>query len=233
MLDEVPAPRLQRPHVAGEVAGVDVGGLAELGAPRRASRGSAGLEVAVGAERRDRPAPTRSGRRRARRARTGRRTGRRWWPARRSRTARRAPGGGRRRWPAARRPGRRSRRPSRPSGRSVDVEDVGQLGLEPAAHRRAAVDVPVRAEQPPHLPGLRLRQAGRADPERVQPDPAGVQQPGHVVVGGDEQRGRIGERLVVEQQPGVDVAVRGDDRQLPNGVVQPSRDRADAGVGGK
>ena len=59
-----------------------------------------------------------------------------------------------------------------------------------------------------------------SDAERVERDADGVQQPRHVVVGRDEQRGGIAERLVVEQQPRVDVAVRRDHRQLAHRVVQ-------------
>ena len=50
------------------------------------------------------------------------------------------------------------------------VEDLGQGGLEPVARRSAAEQVPVRAEQVPDPPGLRL---GRARPGRRPGRPAG------------------------------------------------------------
>ncbi len=52
-----------------------------------------------------------------------------------------------------------------------------------------------------------------ADAERLERHPAGVEQPRDVVVGRDEQRRRVGERAVVEQQARVDVPVGRDDRQ--------------------
>jgi hypothetical protein len=51
------------------------------------------------------------------------------------------------------------------------------------------------------------------------------------VVRGDEQRGRIRERVVVEQQPRVDVAVRRDHRRLAYRLVEPAGDRTRVGVG--
>ena len=84
----------------------------------------------------------------------------------------------------------------------------------------------MRAQDPPHVPGLLFGQRPAAHAELVESDPVGVQQPGHVMVGGHEQPRRVGEWRVVEQQPGVDVAVRGDDRQLPHRVVQVAGDRA-------
>ena len=78
-----------------------------------------------------------------------------------------------------------------------DAEDPGQLGLEPEAHRRAPEQVPAFAQQPPRRPRRGFGERARPDPEGVEPDPVGVQQPGHVVVGRHEQRRRVGERLIV------------------------------------
>ena len=50
------------------------------------------------------------------------------------------------------------------------------------------------------------------------------------MVGYDEQPGRVGERLVLGQQPGVDVPVRGDDRLLRGERVQLARQGAQAGL---
>ncbi len=101
--------------------------------------------------------------------------------------------GGRRR-----RPRRRPRRcrPARPPASTAPA----CRGTRPSARTAAATAVA----------GRRLGQRPCADAELVQRDAAGVQQPGHVVVGRDEQRRRVGERLVVEQQARVDVPVRGD-----------------------
>jgi hypothetical protein len=46
------------------------------------------------------------------------------------------------------------------------------------------------------------------------------------MVSSDEQRGGIAERLVVEQQPRIDVPVRRHDRQVADGVIQAPRDGA-------
>ena len=226
--DEVPAARLQRPHETREVAGVEVSGLAQLG-HRVHPAAPAGLEIAIRAERRDDP---------ARPGRVGGECGVRGQVAAgvvRGRQDRdpeplveraRAIGVGGQPLgdPVVDRVRRLGRR------HQVHLEDVRELCLEPPPHRRAAVDVPVRAQQPPHLPGLRLVQRAAAHTERVQPDPAGMQQPGDVVVRSDEQRGRIQERLVVEQQPRIDVPVRGDDRLVLHGLVEPPGDRADARI---
>ena len=99
--DEVPAALLQRAHVAGVVAGVDLRRLTEPGDRVRASPAARARGSDRAGTSGSRAAPT-SGRRPARRARPGRRTGRRWWRAPRCGTARTAPAGGRR--PAARRP---------------------------------------------------------------------------------------------------------------------------------
>ena len=161
--------------------------------PRRAAPtasaqpGAAGLQVAVGPEGRERRGRRSRGPRPARRARPGRRTGRRWWPAPRCRTARTARAGGRRPWRAARRPGRRSRPRSAPTAGRSTSKISASVGLEPVARRRAAEQVPVRAQRPPDLAGLRLgRGRSRPDAEVGERDAAGVQQAGDVVVGRDE-----------------------------------------------
>ena len=228
VLDEVPPARLQRPHVARVVASVDVRGLAQL-RHRVRPPGLARLEVAVRAEGRDDPPrPGRVGRERGVRG----------------QVVARVVGGGQHRdlEPLIERPrpigvgrqplgqlvvdrvGRRRRRAH------PDVEDVAQLRLQPVAHRCAAVGIPVRTQQPPHLPGLLLGQRTTAHAELVEPNSVGMQQPGHVVVRGHEQRGRVGERRVVEQQSRVDVTMRRDDRQLAHRVVEPAGDRAHSGL---
>jgi hypothetical protein len=114
-----------------------------------------------------------------------------------------------------------------------DAEDLGELRLEPEPDRRPAVRGPVRAQQPPCGARVLLGQRTLADPERIDRDARRVQHPGDVVVRRDEQRCRVAERGVGEQDPGIDVPVRGDDRQLPHRVVEPPRDGADARIGGE
>ena len=229
--DEVASPRLQRPHEAGVVPGVEVGHLRQPG-HRVPPPGLAWLQVAVGPERRDDP---------PRPGRVGGEGGVR------GQVVAGVVGGGQHldAEPVVQRP-----RPVAVLGQPVGhlvvdgvgrlgggahrhLEDLGQLRLQPVPDGRAAVDVPVRAEQPPHLARLGLGELAAAHAERVQWDPAGVQQPGHVVVGRHQQARRVGERLVVEEQPRVDVAVRGQDRQVAHGLVEPPRDRPDPGLRGK
>ena len=107
-------------------------------------------------------------------------------------------------------------------GPDLDAEDVGQLHLQPVAHRRAAVDRPVCAERAKRLTGLLFGERTLADTELRQAHAVGVQQPVDVVVGGDQQRGRVTEREVVGEPAGRHVAVRGDDRQLGHRRVQPT-----------
>ena len=75
-------------------------------------------------------------------------------------------------------------------------------------------------------PGCVGGQRPAADAELVQRHAVRVQQPGHVVVRGDQQRGRVRERHVVGQPLRAHVAVRGDDRQVPHRVVEPPGDVA-------
>ena len=116
----------------------------------------------------------------------------------------------------------------RPDG---DVEDLGELRLEPVPRRRTAEQGPVLAQPAPHLAGLRLGELAAAHAEVVQRDAAGVQEAGDVVVGRDEERGRIRERHVVGEHAGVDVPVRREDRQVAHDVVDPPRDGADPRLG--
>ena len=230
--DEVPPPHLERAHVAGVVAGVDVRDLAQ---PRH-GLGPAGLrrlEIAVRAERRDHAArPARVGGERV----VGREVvarDRRWWPAPRSGSARRARAGGRRPRRGARRAGRRSRPPCPRDGRSATSKISAELRLQPEAHRRAAEDGPVLAQPPPDRARGVLGERPWPTPSASSGTPDGVQQPRHVVIGRDEQRRGVRERLVVEQQARIDVAVRRDDRQLAHRLVEPPGDRARLRVGGQ
>jgi hypothetical protein len=154
--DEVASPRLQRPHEAGIVPGVEVGHLRQPGhcVP---PPGLAWLQVAVGPERRDDPpGPGRVG----------------GEGGMRGQVVAGIVGSGQhldaepviqRPWPIAvlgqpvghlvvdgiGRPDR---------GPQGDLEDLGQLRLQPVPYGRAAERVPVRTEQPPHLACSGLRE---------------------------------------------------------------------------
>ncbi len=58
-----------------------------------------------------------------------------------------------------------------------------------------------------------------------------MQHAGDVVIGRDEQRRRVGKRLVAREQLRVDVPVRGDYGQILDARVQATRDRPLAGIG--
>ena len=77
-----------------------------------------------------------------------------------------------------------------------------------------------------------LRVTGNAaDAEDVQGCAVGMQEPGHVMVRLQKQAGRVGEGLVVHEQPWVDVTVRRDDRQPAHLLIQPAGDVAQPGAG--
>src|SRR5699024_1358297 len=94
----------------------------------------------------------------------------------------------------------------------LQAEDIVELVLHPVAGGGAGVGVPVLGQQVPGAAGGGLVQRALAHAEVREVHAAGVHQAVDVVVGRDEQRGRVTERLVVEQQPGVDVPVGRDDR---------------------
>jgi hypothetical protein len=51
------------------------------------------------------------------------------------------------------------------------------------------------------------------------------------VVGLHEERGRLGERHVLRQNAGIDVAVRRDDGQIARFLVERARDAPNRGIG--
>ena len=116
-------------------------------------------------------------------------------------------------------------------GLDVDVEERGELVRQPVARCGAGVEVPMARERAPGL--ARVGGPAAADAEGREVDACGVQQARDVVVVRDEQVGRVGERLVIEQQRRGDVAVRGDDRQLRHRFVQPPGDVAGGRIGGE
>ena len=83
-----------------------------------------------------------------------------------------------------------------------------------SSHHRSGVPAKIdRARTAAATPSRpRLGRHPPADTELLGRHPIGVQQPGHVVVGGHEQAGWIGQRAVHEQQACVDMPVRADQR---------------------
>ena len=221
--DEVPAALFKRADVAGVVAGVDAGALPHP-RDRIAPAGLRGLQVGVGTEGRDDAArPLRVGGQRSVRAevRAGIVRGRENLQ------------------PEALVQGTGPECvPGEPLGDVVvdrvgglrrraqgDVEDLGQLGLEPEPDGRAPQDRPALAQHPPHPPRRLLRERFLPDAQLVQPGAVGVQQPRHVVIGRDEQRRRVGERVVLQQPQRVDVPVGRDQRQIAHRCVEAPGDR--------
>ena len=60
-----------------------------------------------------------------------------------------------------------------------------------------------------------------------------MEQPGHVMIRGDEQARRVLERLVEGEPARIDVPVRADQRQLLDRVVELAGDRTNGRVDGK
>jgi len=112
----------------------------------------------------------------------------------------------------------------------VDPEDVGELGLEPELDRAAPVDLPVGAEEAERVAGAVGAEVLLTHAEVGERDPVGVQHPIDVVVGRDQQRGRVAERHVVGQPLGRHVPVGGDDGQVADGLVDLTRDGAQRGI---
>ena len=218
VVDEVAAPAAIAASQPVVVAGVDPGRLGQpvdVGVPARAEPArDSGRAGRWGS-----PAAARSGRRASDGARRGRRRGRRWWRAPRCRSARTGLAAGtpatragrrsgrrwRRRW---RRWGGRSRRRCRRAGRRART-GPGCPGRRSSAHTGSG------------RPGGMLLSRGLAGRRPDRPDRRrGRAAGGHVVVGRDQQRGRVGERDVVGQPLRRHVAVRGDDRQALHPLVK-------------
>ena len=119
-------------------------------------------------------------------------------------------------------------------GRSFsDPEDLAQFTVEPVPHGGSPEHSPIRAQPSPRVPSPVLRHWTLTNTQLVQRQPAGVQQPGYVMVRLHKQTGRVRKRLVLAQQSCINVAMRGDDRPFPDLFVQPPCDRAHLGIGGE
>ena len=86
-----------------------------------------------------------------------------------------------------------------------DPEQMVELAGDPVAGGGPGEGRPTGAELRPHVTRFGGEQA-------IEPNAVGMQQAGHIVVGGDEQGGRIGEGPIVGQHARVDVAVHRQDR---------------------
>ncbi|MNX42751.1 hypothetical protein D3C86_731760 [compost metagenome] len=120
-------------------------------------------------------------------------------------------------------------------GRQADVDAEG-LGIDPVvphARRRAPEQMIVLGEAPPDLAWVRLDRAavGPRHPQVLHRHPLRVQHAEDVVVGRDQQLGRVGEVFIAREPTGVGVTVRANDRQTLHFGVEASRHAAGVGVG--
>ncbi len=93
----------------------------------------------------------------------------------------------------------------------VQLEDVLEFRADPVSGRGSLEQRPRLAELAPHGPWVRVGDGSLVEP--VERHAAGMDETDNIVVRGDQQRCRIGERCVLGQHGGVDVAVRGNDRE--------------------
>ena len=98
---------------------------------------------------------------------------------------------------------------------------------------RAAEQRHVLGEAPPDAPrvGLDRRPVERRHAQRLERHALRVEHPRHVVIGDDEQRGRIRERRVLGEDARIDVAVRTDEGQARGAAVELAGDVAHSRCG--
>src|ERR1700682_205984 len=109
----------------------------------------------------------------------------------------------------------------------LNAEHFPQLVLEPCARWRGAEQLPMIGERLPDLAwillGVRRLSVYRSDAQQLERHAARVQHPEDVVVGLDEKRRWIRERVVGRKNRRINVPVWGDDRQRARLVVQCAR----------
>src|SRR2546430_400795 len=105
----------------------------------------------------------------------------------------------------------------------LDAEHVVELVVEPGTGRRATKQEIVLGEQLPHFARVAVQQ-------RLERHAARVQEAQDVMVGLDDQRRGLRERLIGGQNPRVHMPVRRDDGKPARLVVQRARDAPDCGV---
>ncbi|WP_423126113.1 hypothetical protein [Kocuria palustris] len=108
--------------------------------------------------------------------------------------------------------------------RVVDAEHVDERRAQSVARGGAVEVLPVPAEDPPRLPGIRLGAPAHAQIRQVLP--VGVQQPRQAVVRADEQVRGARERGVVGDHGRRHMAERGHDGQVLDIGQQAARDGA-------
>ncbi len=110
----------------------------------------------------------------------------------------------------------------------LDPEDDGKDMVEPQPRGRAAERPIVRGEQPPRGAAVGLRVT---KPQRLQRDALRIEHPYHIVVGPQDQAGRVLERRVGGEPFGIGMAVRRQDRQRLDPGEQRARHGARRGIG--
>lgn len=110
----------------------------------------------------------------------------------------------------------------------LQPEDFGKDPVEPHPRRRAAEQVVALGQEPPRLARVGV---GIADPQRLQRHALRIEHAEYVVVGHEQQIGRVAESRVAAKPRGIGVAVRADDRQLGHRRVEFARDTPCPGVG--
>ena len=124
-------------------------------------------------------------------------------------------------------------------GRAVEpdahTEHVAERVIEPQPRRSSPEQVHVAGEGPPCVArsGHVANSVGRPDAERLERHALAVEHPHEVVVGRDEQVGRIGEGFVVGEPSWIGVAVRAQQGKVGDLVVQLASDVALDRVGGE
>ena len=115
--------------------------------------------------------------------------------------------------------------------RLVDAEDALELVRQPGAARRAAEQIEVVREPLPDRARIGFDRAAVEpwDAERLHRHALRVEHADDVVIRDDDQRCRVREGLVERQQLRIDVAMRADERQRSEFVVQRLRGGAHGG----
>ena len=115
----------------------------------------------------------------------------------------------------------------RPAQRFLDSEHLTQFVREPHAGGCAAEEVDLIGEQLPDTPVVHwiTTTLDWRDTERLERQALGVEHPADVVVRDDEELSRRAERRgIVGEEARIHVAMRADDRQVSDALVQPTGD---------
>jgi len=111
----------------------------------------------------------------------------------------------------------------------VQPEHLGEHPVEPDSRRRSPKQVVPLGEDAPRFPRI-----GRgADAKRLQRHALRMEHAEQVMVGLEQQLGRVAEGLVEREPGGIGVPMGADDRQRRHGAIELARDLPHAGFGGK